>query len=123
MTTSFKGIRDTRPVRWLNAAKKAFDGFPEEARTICFDALTLAAEGGKSGIAKPMRGLGSGIFEIALLFRGDACRVVYAVQIGKDIWVLHAFEKKSTQGIKTPLREIELIKSRLKFLKESLRGK
>jgi phage-related protein len=47
--------------------------------------------------------------------------VVYAVQLGDDIWVVHAFQKKSTQGIKTPQREIDLIKDRLKRLKEVLR--
>jgi phage-related protein len=65
--------------------------------------------------------LGSGVFEIALRFKGDAFRVVYAVQISEELWVLHAFQKKSTQGIKTPRREIELIKDRLKRLKEMLR--
>jgi phage-related protein len=38
-----------------------------------------------------------------------------------EIWVLHAFHKKSSQGIKTPKREIYLIKDRLKRLKEWLR--
>jgi phage-related protein len=56
-----------------------------------------------------------------LPFKGDAFRVVYAVQIGDDLWVVHAFQKKSTQGIKTPQREIDLIKDRLKRLKEMLR--
>jgi phage-related protein len=58
-------------------------------------------------ISKPMVGLGPGVFEIALRFRGDAFRVVYAGQIAEEIWVVHAFQKKSTQGIKTPHREIE----------------
>jgi phage-related protein len=49
-----------------------------------------------------------------------AFRVIYAVQIGDEIWVVHAFQKKSTQGIKTPLHQIELIKNRLKQLKEML---
>jgi phage-related protein len=48
-------------------------------------------------------------------------RVVYAVQLGDDIWVVHAFQKKATQGIKTPKHEIDLIKDRLKRLKEMLR--
>jgi phage-related protein len=68
-----------------------------------------------------MKGLGSGVFEIALPFRGNAFRVVYAVQIGDDLWVIHAFQKKSTQGIKKPIHEIDLIKDRLKRLKEMLK--
>lgn len=84
-------------------------------------ALTIAAEGGKADIAKPMLGLGTGVFEIALAYRSDAFRVIYAVQLGDDIWVVHVFQKKSTQGIKTPKREVDLIRNRLKRLKEMLR--
>jgi phage-related protein len=111
----------TRPISWIRSALKEFETFPEGARSICLAALTIAAEGGKADIAKPMHGLGSGVFEIALPFRGDAFRVVYAVQLAEEIWVVHAFQKKSTRGVKTPLREIDLIKDRLKRLKEMLR--
>jgi phage-related protein len=113
--------RKTRPVSWIKAALREFEAFPEGARSICLTALTIAAEGGKADIAKPMHGLGSGVFEIALPFRGDAFRVVYAVQFAEEVWVVHAFQKKSTQGIKTPKREIDLIQDRLKRLKEMLR--
>ncbi len=113
--------RTTRPVSWIGAARKAFDGFPEGAQSIFLSALTMAAEGSKANIAKPMKGLGSGVFEIALPDRGNAFRVVYAVQLGADLWVVHAFQKKSTQGIKTPKHEIDLIKDRIKRLKETLR--
>ena len=113
--------RKTRPVSWIRAALKEFETFPEGARSVCLAALTIAAEGGKADIAKPVHGLGSGVFEIALPFKGGAFRVVYAVQLADEIWVVHAFEKKSTQGIKTPKREIDLIKDRLKRLKEMLR--
>ena len=106
--------RRTRPVSWIRAALKEFGDFPEGARTICLTALTIAAEGGKADIAKPMHGMGSGVFEIALPFKGDAFRVVYAVQLADEIWVVHAFQKKSKQGIKTPQADTELIKQRLK---------
>jgi len=114
-------MRTTRPVSWLAAARRAFEGFPEGARETILDALSVAAEGGMAAIAKPMKGLGSGILEIALPYRGNAFRVVYAVQLGKDLWVVHAFQKKSTKGIKTPKREIDLISERIKRLKEILR--
>jgi phage-related protein len=76
------------------------------------------AEGGKADIAKPLRGAGSGILEIALPFKGDAFRVVYALQLGPDIWVIHAFQKKSTTGLRTPKCELDLVKERLKRLQE-----
>ncbi|MGH9582166.1 MAG: type II toxin-antitoxin system RelE/ParE family toxin, partial [Bryobacteraceae bacterium] len=68
-----------------------------------------------------LQGLGSGVFEIALAYRSDAYRVVYAVQLAEEIWVVCAFQKKSTKGIKTPRHEIDLIKDRLKRLKEMLK--
>ena len=113
-------VRKTRPVSWLKPALKEFEKFPEGAQAIGLTALTVAAEGGKADIAKPLHGLGSGVLEIALPFEGDAYRVVYAVQLGSDIWVVPAFQKKATQGIKTPQREIDLIQDRLKRLKELL---
>jgi len=110
----------TRPISWIRAARKEFEKFPEEAQSICLTALTVAAEGSKADIAKPMQGLGTGVYEIAVPFRGDAFRVIYAVRIGADLWVIHAFEKKSKQGIKTPKHEIDLIGDRLRRLKEML---
>ena len=112
--------RKTRPVSWIKAALKDFQEFPEGAKGIFLAALTIAAEGGMADIAKPLHGFGSGVLEVALAFRGDAFRVVYAVQLADEIWVIHAFQKKSTQGIKTPKREIDLVKARLKRLKEAL---
>lgn len=113
-------IRTTRPISWISSARKVFTGFPGRAQEIILSALTIAAEGGKADIAKPMKGLGSGIFEVALSYGGNAFRVVYAVQIGDEIWVIHVFQKKSATGIKTQKHEIDLVKDRLKRLKEML---
>lgn len=113
--------RKTRPVSWIKAARKDFDGFPKGAHAPFLAALTIAAEGGKADIAKPMQGLGSGVFEIALAFRGNAFRAVYAVQLADEIWVVHAFQKKSKPSVRTPKHEIDLVKDRLKRLREALR--
>lgn len=40
-------------------------------------------------------------------------RAVYTVRFRDAIYVLHAFQKKSTKGIATPKREIDLIGERL----------
>lgn len=114
-------MRKTRPISWIKAARKAFNRFPDDARSRCWFALTIAAEANKADIAKPLHGLGSGIFEIAVQVRGDAFRLIYALLVDRDIWVLHAFKKKSTTGIKTPRREIEVTAERLKWLKDVLR--
>jgi phage-related protein len=121
MTTSPRVSRSTRAISWVTAARKDFERFPSGAQTAILRALTIAAEGRKADTAKPMQGLGSGVFEIALAWRGDAYRAVYAVLIDEAVWVVHAFQKKSKTGIRTPKAEIDVIRNRLKRLKEILR--
>ncbi len=113
----------TRPVKWIRAARKEFEAFPQGAQIELGRALTVVAEGGHPDIAKPLKGFGSGVLELALRFHGDAYRVIYALRLGGGdaVWVVHAFQKKSKNGIKTPKAEIDLIHERLKRLKEMLR--
>ena len=113
-------MRNTRPISWLKAARREFEDFPEAVQSDMFDALTIAAEGGKSDKAKPFKGVDGGVFEIALRHRGDAFRAIYAIKIDEAIWVIHAFQKKSKSGIKTPQMEVDLVRERLKRLKEAL---
>ena len=107
----------TRPVSWLKPALRDFQSFPAEAQTRMLDALTAAAAGGKADIAKPLMGFGSGVGEIALKHKGEAFRVVYALQLGPDLIVVHAFQKKSKRGIETPKAELDVVRERLKRLK------
>lgn len=94
--------------------------FPQGAQVEMARALTILAEGRMPDIAKKLQGFGSGVMELALPYRGDAFRLVYALRIDEDIWVIHAFQKKSKSGIGTPKHEIDLIHARLKRLRESL---
>ncbi len=114
-------MRDTRPISWLKGARKDFEDFPRGAQIEMARALTILAEAQMPGIAKPLKGFGTGVMEMALRHRGDAFRVVCALQIDNDIWVIHAFQKKSKSGIKTPKQEIELIHERLKRVREMLK--
>jgi len=81
-------------------------------------AIETAADGETADLAKPMKGLGSGVFEIALAYRADAYRAIYAVKLGNELWIIHAFQKKSKRGVKTPKREIDLIRARIKSIRE-----
>jgi phage-related protein len=107
-----------RAISWVRSALKEFSTFPAAVREQMSFALEIAAAGQMADVAKPMKGLDGGVYEIALPHRGDAFRAVYAVKLGDDIWVVHAFQKKSTQGIRTPQREIDVIRERIKRLKE-----
>ena len=108
-------MQDTRRISWIKAARRDFEEFPKDVQGDMLDAL------GKSEKAKPVHGVDGGVFEIALRYRGDAFRALYAVKIDTDIWVIHAFQKKSKSGIKTPRMEVKLIHDRLKRLKEALK--
>ncbi|MCC6925713.1 type II toxin-antitoxin system RelE/ParE family toxin [Novosphingobium sp.] len=109
-----------RTISWIKAARKDFEAFPARAIDRALDALTIVADGGTPDVAKPLAGLGTGVWELAIKERGDAYRVVYALQLGDDVWVVHAFQKKSTKGISTPRHEIDLVRDRIKRLKEML---
>lgn len=112
--------RTLRAVSWIKAARKDFGDFPKGAQDKALDALSVIADGALPDLAKPLTGLGSGVWELAIKERGDAYRLVYALQLGEDIWVVHAFQKKSTKGIATPKHEIDLVHRRITRLKELL---
>lgn len=114
-------LRDTKPISWIEAARKDVETFPDGTQLERERALTIVAEGRHPDIAKPLTGIGTGVFEVALRFRTNAYRVVYAVQPGDAVWVVHAFQKKSKTGIKTPKAEIDLARERIRRLKEVLR--
>jgi phage-related protein len=111
-----------RSISWIKAARKDFEAFPARVIDRALDALTIVADGGTPDVAKPLAGLGAGVWELAIKERGDAYRAVYALQLEDDIWVVHAFQKKSTKGISTPRHEIDLVRERIKRLKEMLDG-
>jgi len=107
-----------RPVVWLGNSKRNIRGFPEGAQKLIGDELQLIQFGGMPKDAKPFKGIGSGVLEIAVRYDTDAYRTVLAVQLGKKIYVLHAFEKKSRKGIETPKQDVDLIRKRYQEAKE-----
>lgn len=120
MTTN-RPARNERRIIWVKAARKDFADFPASAQDIAVKALVLVAGGSTPDIAKPLSGIGAGVWELAIRERGGAWRVVYGLQIGDDIWVVHAFQKKSNTGIATPRHEIDLVKARIRRLRDMLK--
>ena len=96
----------------MGDSRKRIRSFPVEVQKSLGDALQLVQFGGMPQDAKPFKGIGSGVYEIVRRFDSDTYRAVYAVQIGNTIFVLHAFQKKSKSGIKTPQPDVDLIKQR-----------
>jgi phage-related protein len=103
-----------RPLVWMGDSLDCIRSFPPEVRTAVGYALQLVQAGETPLNAKPFKGVGSGVYEIVKRYDTDTYRAVYAVKIGERIYVLHVFQKKSKQGIKTPQSDVDLIKQRYK---------
>ena len=103
-----------KPLHWVASAKRDYLRFPAEVQDEMGYALGLAQLGARHPNAKPWKREGPGILEIVEDHRGDTYRAVYAVRFADVVYVLHAFQKKSKQGIKTPQADVEAIKERLK---------
>ena len=112
--------RNTRPIGWIKAARKDFEKFPKAVRDRIGAALTIAAEGQKADIAKPMKGFGPGVMEIGARYQTNTYRAIYVTEMEGSLWVVHAFQKKSKTGIKTPKFEADLIRDRVKRLRKEL---
>jgi phage-related protein len=74
-----------RPVVWMGNSKRTLQAVPEGAQKLTGDELQLLQFGGMPKDAKPFKGVGSGVVEIALRYDTDAYRTVVAIQLGKKI--------------------------------------
>ncbi len=111
-----------KPLKWIGRSLDDLRKFPSEARRNIGYALHFAQTGTKHPTAKPLKGFsGAGVVEIVEDHDGDAYRAVYSVRFAEAVYVLHAFKKKSKSGIKTPRKEIDLIRERLHRAEEAHR--
>jgi phage-related protein len=104
---------ECRPLYWVGSSHEDLKEFPDQVWDIIGHALNIAQWGGKSPKAKLLKNIGSGVIEVVADYNGDTYRAVYIVRLASGIYVLHCFQKKSKHGIKTPQKEIDLIKQRL----------
>jgi phage-related protein len=109
-----KLMRPLRPLLWIASSKRDYREFPARVQYNFGFELFLAQSGQHPPSAKLLKGLGSGVVELIEDFDGNTYRAVYTVRFREVVYVLHAFKKKSKQGIKTPRSDIELIKQRLR---------
>lgn len=85
-------------------------------------ALYMAQAGAKHPHAKPLKGFrGAALLEIVEEDGNGTYRTMYTVQFEEAVYVLHAFQKKSKCGIKTPKQEMDLVESRLKWAEQKHR--
>lgn len=105
---------------WLKDSLAKLKTFPESVQDDIGYALFTAQNGETHRSAKSLHGLGSGVMEIVSNDSSGTFRAVYVVSIGDSIYVVHAFQKKSKAGVKTPKAEIDLAQQRIKQLKREV---
>lgn len=104
-----------RTVEWVGSSYKDFRSFPDDVQDHAGYALYLAQIGRKHEDAKPLKGFGgAGVLEVVSNHDGDTYRAVYTVKFSSAVYVLHAFQKKSKAGSRTPATDMELVERRLK---------
>ena len=108
-----------RDVIFVGSSRDDLRAFPEEARREAGFALETVQNGEKPSNAKPLKGFGgAGVQEIVADDEDGTYRVVYTVTLPDAAYVLHAFQKKSTRGVKTAKRDVDLIKRPLREAQE-----
>jgi phage-related protein len=109
---------------WIASSKKDLMEFPLEVIKEMGHALYVAQLGGKHKNAKPLKGFGgASVLEIVLDDGNGTYRTMYTVQFEEIVYVLHAFQKKSKTGIKTPKQDMDLVEQRLNRAQELYKQK
>ena len=107
-----------RPVVWMGRSRSDISEMPAAVKTSFGFRLCELQQGGTPLDMKPLSQFGGGVYELRDSFDGDAYRTVYVVNLGKALYVLHAFMKKSKSGIGLPKPDKELIETRLRRARE-----
>jgi phage-related protein len=103
-----------KPAVFVGSSRKDLRAFPGKVRQAIGQGIFEAQLGEHPAGAKPLKGFGGGVLEIRDNFDGDTYRAVYTVRFEGVLYVLHAFQKKSTKGIATPQRHLDLLRQRLR---------
>ena len=111
-----------KSLSWIADSRSTVRSFPADVQDDIGYALYVAQLGEMSARAKPLHGLGGGVMEIVANDESGTYRAVYTVSIGDSIYVVHAFQKKSTVGSATPTPEMDLIRQRLKQLRKEVKN-
>ena len=111
-----------KELKWFADSRSNLKSFPAGIQYDIGFALYVVQLGEMSAKAKPLHGLGGGVMEIAANDESGTYRAVYTVSIGEAIYLIHAFQKKSKDGIATLKSDIELVRNRLKQLRSAVKN-
>ena len=95
-----------KELEFLGDSLKVISGFPKAARQNAGRQLAKVQKGSLPDNYRPMPEVGKGVVKIRVRDESGIYRVMYTARLAEAVYVLHAFQKKSKQGIKTPQAEI-----------------
>jgi phage-related protein len=102
-----------KTLHWIGTSLDDLRAFPESARIDAGTDLRLVQQGVEPRDWKPMPDVGKGVREIRNRTRDGAFRVFYVVERASDVYVLHAFQKKTQR---TPRSDVEKGKARYRMI-------
>jgi len=111
-------LDEPKPLIWRGVSKTDFAAFPRPVQREMGYSLFVAQMGERHAtMAKMLKGFRGGtVVEVKESYEGNAYQAVYTVSYADAVYVLHAFQKKSKTGIKTPKSDLNLIEKRLQDL-------
>ncbi|MFG1690579.1 type II toxin-antitoxin system RelE/ParE family toxin [Gemmatimonadota bacterium] len=107
-----------KPVLFEGSSREGIRSFPPKARREAGYQLYRLQQGLPLSDAKPLRGVGRGVFEIRIHVEGEY-RVVYLARHPEAVYVLHAFTKKTRR---TPQRDLDLVRERVREVNRGRSG-
>ena len=107
-----------KPVEWMGSSRKDIRECPDSVKDMFGYALDRAQRGATHPDARPMKGALREVTEVVADAARATFRAMYTVRFAGVVYVLHVFKKKSTRGIRTPQRELDVIAKRLAAARE-----
>ena len=101
-----------REIVWVGSAQKDISAFDANLKRVFGFQLRKVQNGETPSNAKPAEVTGT--MKLVEDDNTDTYRVVYTIKLKTALYVLHAFKKKSTTGIMTPQKDIDLVRERMK---------
>ena len=111
-----------RPLHFIGSSLKDLRAVPEQVQDVFGSALLDAQYGDHPEGARSFgEGVPRGVMKLVEDFDRDTYRAAYTVSFPKAVYVLHVFKKKSTQGVRTPKPDKDLVRSRFRVAEQHYR--
>lgn len=109
----------SKPIVWMGDSRDRISEFPQEVKKELGYGLHQAQMGMKHQNAEPLHGDLSGVMGLKTDDGSGTYRAVYIAKLAERIYVLHCFKKKSKRGISTPKADLDVIRRRLRYARET----